>query len=88
MELIFSRSLSMMVFSVVRGLAGTDECVDCCSGMTDGGGDTGRPDLLGGGGVVGLDEGCGDDFGAEDAGRRGGEAVGNVVGLVVDVVVS
>ena len=88
MELIFSRSLSMMVFSVVRGLVGTDECVDCCSGMTDGGGDTGRPDLLGGSGVVGLGEGFGDDFGAEDAGRRGGEAVGNIVGLVVDVVVS
>ena len=86
-ELIFSRSLSMMVFSVVRGLAGMDECVDCCGWMTDGGGDTGRLDLLGGGGVVGLDVGLGDDFVAEDAGRRGGEVVGNVVGLVVDVVV-
>ena len=77
----------MMVFSVVRGLAWMDECVGCCGGTTDGGGDTGRLDLLGGGGVVGLGEGLGDEFRAEDARRRGGEVEGNVVGLVVDVVV-
>ena len=77
----------MMVFSVDRGLAWVDECVDCCGGMTGGGGDTGRLDLLGGGGVVGLDEGLGDEFGAEEVGRRGGEVEGNVVGLAVDVVV-
>ena len=64
-----------------------DVCVGCCGGTTDGGGDTGRLDLLGGGGVVGLGEGLGDEFRAEDARRRGGEVEGNVVGLVVDVVV-
>ena len=77
----------MMVFSVVRGLAWMDEWVDCCGGTTEGGWETGRLDLLGGGGVVGLDEGLGDEFGVEEVGRRGGEVEGNVVGLAVDVVV-